>query len=301
MVKNENGFSLVGVGEVLWDLLPGGKLLGGAPANFAYHAMSLGGKGYVVSCVGDDEPGYELLNELDQMGLNRQFVALDHQHPTGTVSVSIDAWGAPEFIIQEDVAWDYIPFSPKLLGLVARVNAVCFGSLAQRSGVSCATIRTLLQSTPSDCLRVFDVNLRKPYYNASIIKETLQLTDVLKLNDQELKVVAHMCAIRGTEYEIITKLLEQYNLEIIALTKGGEGSLLYNRERSSYCEAPFVNVVDTVGAGDAFTAALIMGMLQKLPLETLHENATKLSAYVCTKKGATPELPLDLTKEIMTA
>ncbi len=246
---------VIGLGEVLWDLLPGGKKFGGAPANFAYHAQALGAEAYVVSCVGEDDLGDEILRQLDALGLSRDYVAVDAEHPTGTVSVELDAHGKPTYVIHENVAWDFIRSRPEMIGLAQRADAVCFGSLAQRSVVWRGALRDFVTATRDDCLRIFDINLRQNYFNVDSIAASLEWATVLKLNDEELPVVAKRLSIEGTEKEILGTLCRRFNLSLIALTMGGEGALLCSPEACSLQPGLPVEVADTVGAGDAFTAA----------------------------------------------
>jgi len=289
---------IVGIGEILWDLLPGGKQLGGAPANFVYFAQALGATGYVVSAVGNDTLGHEILNRLQRLSLPHKYIHIDADHPTGTVYVKLDSEGVPEFTIAEHVAWNYIPSSPELTQLAAQTDAVCFGSLAQRSLVSQATIIRFLKSMTTKCLRVFDVNLRQNFYTKNIIKQLLPLTDVLKLNEKELPVIAELLSINGSETSILKQLVETYDLQLIALTKGKDGSRLFGANINSIERVLSVKVVDTVGAGDAFTAGLTVGLLRKLPLETIHCQAARLATFVCTQPGATPAIPLDLKNSL---
>ncbi len=299
MADLKNNLCVVGAGELLWDLLPGGKQIGGAPANFAYHAQALGSTGYVISAVGNDALGKELLDLIKKDGLSDAFIAVDDTHPTGTVSVALDLDGVPDFTIHEDVAWDFIPFSEMIKDLAPRTNAVCFGTLAQRSELSRSTLRSFVQSTNPECLRILDVNLRQQFYNKDIIIDSLRLANILKLNHEELPVIAEICSVKGTEINIMTSLMTEFGLQMIALTKGKDGSRLLGWSGHSELKAPVVKVVDTVGAGDAFTAALAMGMLQGLPIETIHRNATCLAAYVCTQKGAMPNLSKELKSELL--
>ncbi len=286
---------IVGLGEVLWDVLPDGKQLGGAPANFAYHAKALGGQSYVVSSVGNDELGREAFEQLNQIHLNHEFIAVDPQHPTGTATIELDSQGAPDFTIHENVAWDYITFSSGLRELAARTDAVCYGSLAQRSEVSRTTIYSFLESVPPDCLCVFDINLRQSFFSKAIILESLKFTDALKLNEDELLLVSELFSIAGSEAEIMSNLLNRFQLKLVALTKGREGSRLISPEGDSYYPSRVVEeVVDTVGAGDAFMAAVVVGLLENLPLETIHNNATSVAAQLCMQKGAIPALSRDV-------
>ncbi len=292
---------VVGVGEVLWDMFPEGKKFGGAPANFAYHARMLGADAHVVSCVGADNLGNEILRRLESLGLSRKYVAVDPDHPTGTVSVKVDNHGKPQYVIHEGVAWDYIPSMPWLVELAKRSDAVCFGSLAQRSPDSRATIRDLLAQTPDECLRVFDINFRQHYYNAETVAIGLEAANVLKLNDEELPEVARLLDLADdngdiNEDEVLASLLDQCGLKLIALTRGSHGSTLIGPQQRSDHPATPTEIVDTVGAGDSFTAAVTMGLLHDLPLETINERANQVAAFVCSQAGATPEMPEQLTR-----
>jgi fructokinase len=292
---------VVGIGEALWDLLPEGKQLGGAPANFVYHAQALGAQGVVVSCVGDDDPGREAIERFTRAGLDVGHVAVDSRHPTGTVSVELDAAGKPEYVIHENVAWDNIPCSDALLVLAARTDAVCFGSLCQRSAVSRATIRAFLDATSPECLRIFDVNLRQAYYDAEVLRALAERSNALKLNDEELPVVADLLGIAGDESEKIAGLVRAFSFDLVALTRGAEGSTLWRGTGGEIVDeaaAPSrpVDIADTVGAGDAFTGAMAMGWLTGLGLEALAARATAQAAYVCSQSGAMPAIPEELAR-----
>lgn len=285
---------IVGLGEVLWDLLPSGKQLGGAPANFAYHAKAMGAEAYAVSCVGGDELGDEIRQRIESLGLSGDYVAVDAEHPTGTVSVELDAQGKPSYVIHENVAWDFIAPRPELIGLAARTDCVCFGSLAQRSPLSRTTIRDFVTSTPDGCLRIFDINLRQHYFNIDTIAPGLSWATVLKLNDEELPVLAELVSIQGTTREMLGTFCRRFGLDVIALTRGGEGSLLFTPEACSIQPGLPVRVADTVGAGDAFTAALAMGLLAGLELDAIAAAANRVATYVCSQNGATPAMPAEL-------
>ena len=293
-----NKFVIVGLGEILWDLLPDGKLLGGAPANFAYHCKALGADAHVISAVGNDDLGNEILDKLKMLDIPVSNIAVDKKHPTGTVTVKLDEEGHPDFTIHKNVAWDFIPFSDESLGLALLTNAVCYGSLAQRSQVSMSTILEFLENTSTDTLNVFDINLRQEYYSKDIIENTLQLTDVFKLNDDELVVLEGMFSLSGSVREQLDKLLQTFDLKMVALTKGDKGSELLTAGEYSVYVSPGVKVADTVGAGDSFTAALVMGMLNDVPLKELHKRASDLAAFVCTQKGATPEVPENVLQNL---
>ena len=294
MDEGGSRFVLVGLGEVLWDLLPGGKQLGGAPGNFAYHACALGGRGVVASCVGDDEQARDILRRLEELGLDAGAIATDPNHPTGTVSVELDDHGRPTYIIHENVAWDYIPETAAMLDLAGRANLVCFGSLGQRCETSRQTIRRFLAATPPDCLRVFDVNLRQHFFSRDVIIRSLELSNVLKLNDEELTVIAELLSIPGGWDEVLIELLRRYSLRLVVLTRGADGSVLRSADQASVREGREVEVADTVGAGDAFTAAVAIGLLRGLDLDTIHLHAQRVAGFVCTQPGGTPDMPAEL-------
>ncbi len=287
-------YSLAGIGELLWDIFPTGRELGGAPANFAYHASALGGEGLIVSCVGSDHLGDEILERLSTLSLSYKYVASDPEHPTGTVSVKVRAEGNPSFTIEENVAWDFIPKSQQLMELAKRVNAVTFGTLAQRSEISRDTIRAFIRKIPLSILRILDLNLRQAFYSREIIEWSLEACNVLKVNEEELQVLAHLLSMEGDELQLLCELSRRFNLELIALTRGAKGSLLYSQEQISVHEGYKTEVVDTVGSGDAFTAALALGMLSGSALRTINDYANRVASFVCSKRGATPPLPEDL-------
>jgi fructokinase len=294
--QRQRQFCLVGLGEILWDLLPAGPQLGGAPANFAYHAAALGGRGAVASCVGDDDRGREILERLDGLGVDRAAVALDSEHPTGTVTVEVDADGRPHYTIHENVAWDFIRPDEALWHLAVTADAVCFGTLAQRSAVSRATIAQFLEHTLAGCLRIFDINLRQSYYDRAVLEHSLEHADVVKLNDEELPVVSRLLDLPGPADEALSALLKNHSLRLVVLTKGAAGSVLISPQGTSSLPGESVKVVDTVGAGDAFTAAVALGLLEGASLEAVHRRAARLAAFVCSQSGATPHVPGELRR-----
>lgn len=304
MVSDNDKPVLVGLGEILWDMLETetrekgrwkplshGKQLGGAPANFAYHAQALGSKGVVASSIGDDELGREILSRLKELGLETGYIEIDKKHPTGTVSVKLDKAGKPDYTIHENVAWDFIPSSEKLLKLAGSSDAVCFGSLCQRCEVSRNTIRNFLQNAGTGCLRVFDINLRQSYYNREVIEKSLQYADVLKLNDEELPILAGLLNLTASQTDLLSQLTSKYKLRMIALTRGSSGSLLYADGKSSDHKGFPTEVADTVGAGDAFAAAVALGILNNKELDEINDFANRLAGFVCSRPGATPKLP----------
>ena len=281
---------VVGLGELLWDMLPKGKQLGGAPANFAYHAAGLGAEGRVVSAVGTDGLGEELAARLHQLGLATTWLQRDGSHPTGTVDVELDAHGKPTYTIHEDVAWDFIRWDAAVAEVATTCDAVCFGSLCQRSKVSRATILEFLAHTQPECVRVFDINLRQQFYARPVVEASLRACSVLKLNDEELPVVAAMLGIAGNPNDVLRSLVELFDLELCALTRGASGSLLVSPEGSADHPGVPVDVVDTVGSGDAFAAAVAMGVLRGDSLEDISNRANTLAARVCAAHGATPAI-----------
>ncbi len=286
---SDKQYNVIGLGEILWDLLPGGKELGGAPANFAYHAQALGARSCVVSCVGADALGDEILRLLDNAVLDRTYLAVDKNHPTGTVSVTLDSNGVPSYIIHKDVAWDFIPWSNELEEVAANGDAVCFGSLCQRSAISRETVQKFLSCMPENSLRVFDINLRQSYYSLDVIRESLTRSNVMKLNDEELPILGKMLELSVNIDEALAELAERYSLKLIALTRGSHGSILYTPNQTSEHPGYLAKIVDTVGAGDSFTAAIVMGMLNGTDLDKINDTANRLAAFVCSQKGAMPK------------
>jgi fructokinase len=287
-------FKLVGLGEVLWDLLPGGRQLGGAPANFAYHAAALGAEAQIISRVGHDPLGRELLQRLDALGVPTGCIEVDPARPTGTVAVEVAADGQPVFHICENVAWDAIRGEAAGRLAVAGADAVCFGTLAQRSEPSRSTLRSLVSAAPPSALRILDVNLRQHYFSEQVIRESLALANVLKVNDAELPRLAGMLSLSGDDRSQMAQLASRLNLRGVAYTRGQRGSLLFFGGRWSDHPGVPTRVVDTVGAGDAFTAAMALGLLAGWELERLNQQANDVAAYVCSCAGATPAMPESL-------
>jgi fructokinase len=278
---------VIGIGELLWDVFPDHKKMGGAPVNFAYHVSKLGIESVAVSAVGKDSLGTELADLLGSLRVRTDIQLTDY--PTSTVLVSLNEHGVPRYEICEPVAWDFIRMKPEWEQLAGNASAVCFGSLAQRGTVSRETIRQFVAMTPAQALRVFDINLRQHFYSEQLIKDSLALCDILKINDEELEIIAGMFGFSGTLEEICRKLISAYDLRLLVLTCGTNGSYLYSNDQTSFKETPRVTVADTVGAGDSFTAAIVAGLLKGMPMEEIHEMAVKLSAFVCTARGAMPE------------
>lgn len=287
---------VVGMGEALWDVLPEGKKIGGAPANFAYHVSQFGLTSCVVSAVGPDALGKEIQENLTSKGLNHLIEEVPY--PTGTVQVEIDQAGVPQYEIKENVAWDNIPYTSQLESLAKRTQAVCFGSLAQRNVVSRETINRFLDAMPQteDSLVVFDVNLRQGFYNKEILCNSMKRCNILKINDEELVTVSRMFGYPGIDLQDkCWILMGKYNLKMLILTCGINGSYVFTPGNVSFQPTPKVDVADTVGAGDSFTAAFIASILKGKSVAEAHSIAVRTSAFVCTKDGAMPVLPSDLT------
>lgn len=288
---------IVGIGEALWDVLPEGKKLGGAPANFAYHVSQFGLPSKVVSAIGDDKLGEEIIEQLDEKKVNRLIDKVPY--PTGTVQVELDEAGVPVYDIKENVAWDNIPYSAPLEDLASKTRAVCFGSLAQRSVVSRQTINRFLDAMPEndDNLIVFDVNLRQGFYNKEILCNSMERCNVLKINDEELVTVSRLFGYPGIDLQDkCWILLGKYNLKMLILTCGINGSYVFTPGNVSFQPTPKVEVADTVGAGDSFTAAFISSIIKGKSIPEAHKTAVKVSAFVCTQNGAMPVLPDSFTK-----
>lgn len=288
---------VVGMGEALWDVLLEGKKIGGAPANFAYHVSQFGLPSCVVSAVGDDDLGREIIENFTAKGL-KQLIA-DVPYPTGTVQVEIDQSGVPQYEIKENVAWDNIPYTERLESLAERTTAVCFGSLAQRNVVSRNTINRFLDvvSRNEENLIVFDVNLRQGFYNKEILCNSMKRCNILKINDEELVTVSRMFGYPGIDLQDkCWILLGKYNLKMLILTCGINGSYVFTPGNVSFQPTPKVEVADTVGAGDSFTAAFISSVLKGKSVSEAHSLAVRTSAFVCTEKGAMPTLPTQFTE-----
>ena len=289
--------SVIGIGEALFDVLPEGKKLGGAPANFAYHVSQFGIESCAVSTKGDDELGKELIAELDVHHLNYQIETVDY--PTGTVQVSLDANGIPAYDIKEGAAWDNMPFTPALEEKAKNCTAVCFGSLAQRNEVSRNTIHRFLDTMPNEegRYKVFDINLRQGFFTKEIITESIKRCNIHKINDEELITISRLFGYPGIDLQNkCWLLLGKYNLKMLILTCGVNGSYVFTPGEVSFIETPKVEVADTVGAGDSFTGAFVASILRGKSVREAHELAVKVSAYVCTQNGAMPVLPEEFKK-----
>ena len=293
-MKMVEKFHITGIGEILWDMFPDGAQFGGAPANFVCHAQALGATSHMVSCVGSDELGWRALGYLKENGVDTSTVAQSEERPTGTVEVELDAKGVAQYEFAANVAWDALTWSEALAHEAETANVVCYGTLGQRSELSKNTIQRFLKRTTDDCLCVFDVNLRQHFYTEALIRDSLESANILKLNDEELPVLSSSCGLSGSETAIVEQLRDRYNLRLVALTRGPKGAILFTADTLSECDGFTVEVKDTVGAGDAFTAAMTLGLLLGHELDRINEHACRVAAFVCSQDGATPKLPAAL-------
>lgn len=277
------------MGEALWDVLPDGKKLGGAPANFAYHMSQFGYDAIAVSAAGHDDNGRELRDTLESRGMN--FLLPEIDRPTGTVDVTLDAEGIPQYVITENVAWDFIPFTDRMEAVARDAACICFGSLAQRSPASRESIRRFIRLMPVDSLKIFDINLRQHYYGKEVIASSLAACDILKINDEETQTVARLFGLNPDMENVCRRLKEDYSLRAVILTCGATGSRVYFGDEVSVLATPKVEVADTVGAGDSFTAGFCAALLAGCTVTRAHAVAVETSAYVCTQNGAMPLLP----------
>ncbi len=297
---DQNRRVIVGLGEVLWDLLPAGRQLGGAPANFVYNVNCLGDHGLVASAVGDDRLGRELVDRFRQIPLSLDYLQVTPARPTGTVPVEVDAGGQPTFTITEEVAWDFLEWTPEWHELALSADAVCFGSLAQRSPRSSETIRSFLDSTRDSALRVFDVNLRDPFCSPEVVLPSLELANVVKLNSEELVRVQRMLHIGDRDPEAAARrLLRDFRLRLVCVTRGAGGGWLVSGDDVAEHPGFAAEVADTVGSGDAFTAALTCLYLRGASLATILEVGNRLGSWVATQPGATPPATRKMAQEVL--
>ena len=287
---------IVGLGEALWDVLPEGKKLGGAPANFAYHAGKFGQDTIAISALGEDDLAEETIEALKEHNLN--YLMPRVPYPTGTVQVTLAEGGIPTYEIKEGVAWDNIPYTDEMAEIAKNARAVCFGSLAQRNGVSRENIRKFLAETPADCLKICDINLRQQFYSKEILEDSFKLCNILKINDEELVVVNRMFGYDGLDMrQTCEKMVQDYGLKMLVLTCGTNGSYVFTDDGlTSFQDTPKVEVADTVGAGDSFTGSFCACILNGKPVQEAHKTAVAVSAFVCTQNGAMPIVPNELKK-----
>lgn len=297
-MSNSQQNYIVGIGEALWDMLPEGRKIGGAPANFTYHVSQFGLDAVAVSAVGDDELGAEIRQTFEEKNLQTQLATVPY--PTGTVAVTLDAKGIPQYEICEGVAWDNIPFSPELEALARNTIAVCYGTLAQRNSVSRKTIESFIAAMPADGIKICDINLRGTFYNKEILESSMRACDILKINDEEIDEVSRLLGAEFPSQRMAAlNLMSRYEVDILILTCGTNGSYIYSMDGTeSFLPTPKVKVADTVGAGDSFTGAFIAALLCGKDIKKAHALAVEVSAYVCTQNGAMPELPDEIIDKL---
>jgi len=283
--------TIAGIGELLWDILPSGEKLGGAPVNFAYHVGALGAEGFAISTVGDDNRGRRAIAELQLLGMDTSCISSAAEYPTGFVDACLDSNGVAAYTFPDDVAWDHLVINAAAAARAGRLDAICFGTLAQRSAPTRLAIHNYVKAMPGNALRICDLNLRQRFYTPQIIDASLALCSILKLNEEELSVLSGIYQLTGPVDERLRRLRDDHNLEMVILTQGPQGSLLLTDTRLSRSAGKPATVVDTVGAGDSFTAAVVIGLLLGRDLDELHETAARLAAYVCGQAGAMPAVP----------
>ncbi len=285
-------YKIIGIGEILWDVFPDGKKLGGAPANFAYFIRSMGLEGLIASRIGCDPLGKEILGRLKELNLSGDFIQTDLEHPTGTVEVKVDAGGRPHYIIKKFVAWDFLELNHRWKELSREAGVICFGTLAQRSPQSRKTIISFLKMSGESTVRVLDINLRQNFYSLEIISESLRLATILKLNKEELESLKKIMgrSHKKDDINFCRGIMSDYHIELICVTRGERGSLLVNKKDYYEHSGYKVTVIDTVGAGDAFTAAMVKGYLGEGSLKDISEIANRLGSWVCSQAGPTPPL-----------
>lgn len=282
---------IIGIGELLWDMLPVGPRMGGAPANFACHVKALGADAAVISRVGADDSGARLLVKLQALGVSVEGITEDPVNPTGSVMVDLGSDGQPRFEISREVAWDHLQANPDQIRMIRTADAICFGSLGQRSAASRAAIRKLVAAAHPGALLVFDVNLRGDYFTSEILDDSLALANICKLSDAELPRIAELLGLTGSIPSQLETLLDSYGLKLVVYTRGAGGSLLYNGREWSEHPGLATQVCDTIGAGDSFTAAVTMGLLHGWSLPSISHTANEIAAHVCSCDGAVPPLP----------
>ncbi len=304
-MQGDSKREIAAVGEILWDMFPSGARFGGAPANFASHAAALGARVAMVSSVGCDELGETALSKLDAAHVDRQNVSQSTEHPTGAVDVTLDAGGSATYQFGENEAWDYIPWTDSLSSLASEVDLVCFGTLAQRGSTSRSTLMRFLGECSDRVIRLLDLNLRPPHFDDALIVASLEQANALKVNDEELVMLADILSLETastseeTEQGQVRQLAERFGLSVVAVTSGSRGGLLCRDGQFDRCPARRVNVVDTVGAGDSFTAALAVGLLRDKPINEINFAACRIAEFVCTRPGPTPQLPSSLRQPLI--
>jgi fructokinase len=284
-------FTIAGIGELLWDVLPEEEVIGGAPVNFAYHVTALGAKGVPISTIGRDSRGEKALRELQKRDVDIAAISITEDFATGYVTATVDEDGKATYSFPDDVAWDHLLINDYAENLRSTLDAVCFGSLAQRSKHSRRVIHGFLDTLRRETVKVFDINLRQDFYSRQIVESSLERTDILKLNEEELPILAGLLELKGSSDHWLPVLIERYSFQMAILSKGDSGSLLLTPESYSEHSGIHTHIEDTIGAGDAFTAAAMLGFLRGLGLDDINEQANKIAAYVCSQRGGMPPMP----------
>ena len=286
-----NQAKIAGIGELLWDVLPDSELLGGAPINFAYHVSALGAEAVAISTIGNDSRGENALYELQNRGVDTSYISVLEQLPTGYVTARVDGKGIATYEFPDDVAWDHLAINTAAQQCAAELNAICFGTLAQRSDSARLAIQHYLKTTSEKTVKVCDLNLRQNFYSRTTIETSLKLSTVLKLNNDELTFLSSLFLLDGAEHEQLEALRKYFDLELVIMTKGSNGSILITEDEMSRHQGIATEIVDTIGAGDSFTAAVVTGLLFNKTLHEINEKANRLAAYVCSQSGAMPPVP----------
>ena len=284
-------FTIAGIGELLWDVLPEAEVIGGAPVNFAYHVTALGARGVPISTIGRDPRGEKALAELQARGVDIAAISISDEYVTGYVTATLDEEGKATYTFPDEVAWDHLVVNEYAANLRSALDAVCFGSLAQRSEHSRRTIHGFLDSLRRETVKIFDINLRQNFYSRQVIESSLQRTDILKLNEEELPVLARLLELKGPSDKWLAALIKLYHLKMAILSRGDSGSLLMTPEDSSEHSGIVTHLEDTIGAGDAFTAVVAIGYLRGMALDDINEQANRIAAYVCSQQGGMPHVP----------
>lgn len=286
-------YRIIGMGEILWDVFPDGPRFGGAPANFSCSTSELAqnaARVSIISAVGEDDLGRRAIESLQARGVDASMVQRN-SHATGRVDIELDDDGVATYRFAEDSAWDHLEYDDPIKRVALECDAVCFGTLGQRSEPSRLAIQSFINATPESTLRILDVNLRQPFFSDALIRESLKIANVLKLNDDELPQLAEMHGLAGNPTELMRQIADLYQLRYVALTRGSAGAIVISSDQVSDLQGRAVEVADTVGAGDAFTAAMTLGLLSGKSLDAVNEKAIEIASYVCSKQGATMSFP----------
>ena len=285
---------IVAIGELLWDVFPSGPRFGGAPVNFACHAAALGAEVSLLSGVGSDPLGDRAFQELERHVVQTVGLQRSENYPTGAVQVAVSPAGQPSYQFGEDDAWDHLQWFDHCETLAGNADVICFGSLGQRRPESRKFIERFIKATSQHSWRVFDINVRQPFFHEDVVSPSLGWANVLKLNDEELPILARMFALAGPVEAQLQQLARRFDLSVVAFTRGPQGALLVRDDQVVDVAGVVVEVCDTVGAGDAFTAAMVHGLLAEVDLQAVTSYACEVAAFVCSQVGATPDLPEDL-------